>query len=331
MGLFDITNTFTGGTKAKASEVNTNFSEVSNASKVLAALRSVIADRPDQFNYAYNQSSGTVTLTRGRRYSFRSFTLSGTATLTVDTDPANDGLPLIIVVENDVSITNGTIDLSGKGKPGGTGGISNNNGSLGNGTDLTAQGGTAKSDGGVGGAKGTGGGGSGGAAGAYTAFPGVELPDEILVALNAFAGSGGGGGGGGDIGASQSGGNGGDGGACLILIAGGNVTFSGGTIDLSGDNGQNASAQPDDSGGGGGGGGAGDLVILHDGTFTGGGTTILTGGTGGAGDAGASTAGGGGGGGAGSQDDATAGAAGAGGTGGNGGNGAAGSSTITVF
>jgi len=303
MGFFDVTNTFTGGTQAVAGEVNENFDEVNNATVLLSLFKPIAGT--SQFVVDFNMSAGSFTLTRGAIYFYSSFTMTG-GTINTDGIAANNGLPIIIVVDGDVNISGGTFNLVAKGHAAGGAGSFDQNGGDGIGTDLSGIGATAKCLGGGKGLKGQSGGphGTGGAGGAFVAFPAAIQPDELKYAFNVFSGGGGGGGGGAYFGSGQSGGNGGAGGGALIFIVSGNFSFTAGTINCSGVNGVSALNE----GGGGGGGGAGDVLVFHVGTYTGGGTYTQTGGSGASGGTPTHTwGGGGGGGGGGSANNATAG------------------------
>jgi len=249
----------------------------------------------------FSMSSGTATLTRGVPHIFESFTMSG-GTLTTDSDSANDGKPLIIIVGGNVSLTGGTIDLDGKGFAGGT--ITNTTADTytGDGVDLSSfatskttgggNGGRANDIGGGGGGgaganaagsngtDATGGGGNGGTAGTFVAWPAGEQPDDLAHAFNAFCGAGGGIGGGGNNGTPDA--PGGNGGGALILVASGDLNF-GASATITAD-GANGTAAGDTDGGGGGGGGGGTVVLLCDGTLTNSGTITHTAGSGGASD-----------------------------------------------
>lgn len=256
------------------------------------------ANDPARFTIPFNLSSGSLVLPRGIPLIYDSFTMSG-GTITTT---GNAGDPLIIFVDGAVSITSGTIDLSGKGKAGGSNG---NPGTSGGGTDLSGYGGTAKVTGGgsgTGGANNSGGGGgagagangnaaangssgTGGTAGAYVAFASSELPNDLTHYLNSMPGAGGGGGGDG----SGTGGDGGAGGGTLILISRGNMTVSGGTITVAATEGGDGSGGG--TSGGGGGGGGGSIVFLYGGTYTSGATLTVTAGAGGAAQGGGSAGG----------------------------------------
>ena len=247
------------------------------------------------FSVDFALSAGTVSLTRGKRYCFKSFTLNGgTLDIIGSATGANAGKPVVIIVRDDVNITSGTINFKGKGHRQGNGALSATTagGGNGGGIDVSAYA-TAKNTGGAGGdgdnaGGGSGGGGAGsadnqtagaggGTAGDHIAFIAGSEPDDLAHVLNIFCGAGGGGGGTGN--AVADGGNGGAGGCSIIIVCLGDLTFSGGTIDVSGNDGSAGSGE----GGPGGGGGGGDIVLMHKGTLTTGGTTDVTGGSGGVG------------------------------------------------
>jgi len=294
MGIFDVTNTFSAGTKAKASEVNTNFGDTINTALLVSALRKYFGKA--QYVHPFSLAAGTSSVDSGNVYLLKSLTMSG-GTLTVTHDTCSSStvsvqlptahFPVVFIVDGDVSITSGTIDFKGQGYAGGAGGLgggSPHSGVSGKGCEVKC-GYAAGTTGGGGGAVGTPGGGAsgsasngtagsggGGAAGVYTAFSAAEIPDDFYNALNIFSGAGGGGGGGTT---SYDGAPGGDGGLSLIIICSGNLIFTGGTIDVRG----NAGSSGFDKSGGGGAGG--DILFLYHGTYTSGGTTLCTGGAGG--------------------------------------------------
>lgn len=226
------------------------------------------------------------------------------------------GCIVIIKVQGDADFTNWTFEFGGKGYAGGAGGtavtgssIPGNNGTTG--TNVTINTIPLQTiNAGVGGGAGTGSGGPGSSGGSVTP-KGVATLSYMLASYTIWAapGAGGGGGGSGSVGltagTSGVGGAGAAGGGCLIKQIGGDVTFSGTTVNCNGNdgsNGNNGSGGTSAPGGGGGGGGGGVYICLHNGAVSGSPTVDVSGGTKGtgatAGDTGGWEGGGGGGGGA---------------------------------
>ena len=228
----------------------------------------------------FSESSGTINLTQGTIFQYSSFTLGVNATLSAS---STSDKPIIIFVQCNCVI-NGTIDLQGKGQPGGivyylnTGALNDN---------LASPGLPEISGSNVGGSKG----------GVIFNF---ESGHKIGIIMNGTGGGAGdngptngdGGGGGasasnngvegvnGGTGGSGAAGAAGTGGCTILMIIGGTLTFgASSTVNTSGGDGG------DGSGGaasGGGGGGSGDIMIFHKGSKTDNGvTTDVTGGTGG--------------------------------------------------
>lgn len=238
------------------------------------------------------------------------------------------GCLVVIKVQGDCDLTDWTIDFKGKGGLGGAGGTAPGAGDGDDGTigsDLTVGFYTPQTGGiGLGGDSGNGPV-NGGAAGTNDPATPVLTFTQATRTIIAAPGAGGAGGGSGAGSGGEDGGDGGNGGGCIIFQVGGNLTFSGTTTDVSGDDGVAGGDDASNAAGGGGGGGGGGLaVFLYKGTLTGSHTPTVTGGTGGAGGSGTGGdqfSGSGGGGGAGIGGNGTAGATGSfsGGAGGNGG------------
>ncbi|MHA1302314.1 MAG: hypothetical protein ACTSPI_01245 [Candidatus Heimdallarchaeaceae archaeon] len=240
---------------------------------------------------AFSESSGTTNLTQGTVYQYTSFLLDTNATLSAS---STSDKPIIIYVQGNCTI-NGTIDLKGKGCPtsftaywdpgvidygvqdkciiypakGSRGGYAYEQGT-------TA---SAKTKGGIKG-------------GLDWNFQNNQRGFIMNGTAGSVAGSnnnhrhGGGGGAssannglGGEISSDTSGdyGAGGEGGCTIFIKVGGTLTFGAdSSIDVSGNDGADA------SGAGGGGGGAGDILIFHRGAKTDNGlATDVTGGAGG--------------------------------------------------
>lgn len=200
---------------------------------------------------------------------------------------------LVLHTVGDVTI-NGTVDLNGKGGPGGAavGAGTNTAGTAGtagkaltNDSDLTtgaggAGGGTSSAGGGGGGGGGssmlgngligTAGGGSAGAAG----VKGIGFEALAAILRGVVCGAGGASGGLGSV--SGTSGKGGDGGGALVWMIGGNLTLGASSIIQC--DGQAAAAFSGGGGGNGpggsGGGGAGTVLIVVAGTITDGGVTV---------------------------------------------------------
>lgn len=247
----------------------------------------------------YSQTTGTVTLTPGKSYEFSSFTMTG-GTLT--TSQSTTGEPLIIIVDGDVSITNGaSINLMGTGfsggvastpgQPGAKGsdyspdadwnlyfGGGGNGGNIPSGGGDTGTGGGGASGEGSNGTNGGQGGGSpptpGGQFGVYNKLDGSSYQPSAAYINNVVAGAGGGSGGsaGGVPGAA-----GGNGGGSIILICNGDIDLTGGSIITRGQNGSDGTNYA----GAGGGGAGGVIVLAYKGTYTPG-TLVVSGGDGGA-------------------------------------------------
>lgn len=220
---------------------------------------------------------------------------AGSVARTLTVTPKN--CIVIIKIKGNADFTNWSLDFSGKGPAGGTGGAA----VTGNGiSPLAGNAGASASN-----AVGTlysiisGGGGGGGltnATGSAT-NPGIAAPAKILPILLSYmqagkmviaaCGGGGGGGGSGTVSANASsqsgkGGDGGAGGGCVIFEIGGNVTFSSTTATVAGSNGQNGSNGVNSGwsqAGGGGGGAGGTFIMLYNGTLTGSLTPTVTGGS----------------------------------------------------
>jgi len=210
----------------------------------------------------------------GKVYNFTDFTLNQGDNL--QSTASNSGEPIIIKVQGDVDIS-GTIDLKGQGYSAGSGFTRF-------GVAFGTPGDNSDND--------------------NSNSGGRKYPEEFLFSHqnlmvlsgtggasgrtasdNAAAGGGGGASYGADGGSSNAGakntnttGSGGAGGGSMIILAGGNLDFSG-TIDIRGDDGQ-------DAGGAGGGGGGGMFWGLYNGALTDNGTKLSSGGSGGNGDEG---------------------------------------------
>jgi len=165
----------------------------------------------------------------------------------------------LVVYASTISIS-GTLNASGFGQPGGSGGQSNGVGGTGFGGGPSAIGGGAAGaaqKGGGGGAYGGAGGGGGGGASGGTLYDSTGVFTSPISADDVFQGSGGGGGGGN---ASSSGGSGAPGGGAVYLEAS-SMTVTGALLAA----GTTASAVANNSGaanpGGGGGGSGGGLLL----------------------------------------------------------------------
>lgn len=261
----------------------------------------------------------------------------GANTVTVN----NVNVILHIKVRGNCDLTGTTFNLKGKGGLSGAGGVNNlstgstagsdgNNGTRGNGFIMT-------NNGRFGGGSTTPLAGAAGTQGRKINTTWIESSKTMFHANG--AGGGGGGSGNNDNDTSggavvTTGGDGGAGGGTLILEVLGNLTFSGTTIDVRGNDGvagTNGNAGRNAAGGGGGGGG-GTVIIMYVGSLSGSPTITATGGAGGA--AGSTTGtpagncGSGGGGGASMTNDGAAGAIGTATVAGAGGAGGAGQSVI---
>jgi len=240
---------------------------------------------------------------------YSSINVSAGATLGL-TNAASDGTVLILKCSGNVTIA-GTIDLNGKGADGGPSGGVSAIGAVGTtAIDILD---TSSHTGGVASFK-------------SKASGGLQFDDNLFFYPTADAdrlyrrflqlapGSGGSSGTGNQNG-DGTGGKGGDGGGALLIECAGSWNFTG-TIDISGEDGDDGSAGTNNGGGGGGGGCAGMLIALYNSLTANSGTVDASGGAGGDAVGGTSTgnqSGGGGGGGGGSYSDD-------GGDGGDGGN-----------
>lgn len=233
---------------------------------------------------ALNITSGTTTIDVGAvnvfEKNYTSINISAGAGLTFS-NPGSGGTIVILKSQGDVVI-DGYIDVRTVGGAGGAGGTGNG----GNGSNGTA--GFAIQDTtshvGVGGNGTQAGGGIYSNLFLYSKYYGSLFNKNIVLAV----GSGGGGGeaGSNGSGCDNNGGAGGRGGGSIYIEVGGEFDFSG-IINVSGNNGSNASvcAPNSGSGGGGGGGGAsGMAIVAYRFLSSNTGTILSTGGTGGDGE-----------------------------------------------
>lgn len=235
--------------------------------------------------------NGATTIT-GSGYVVKNYSSMTPGAVTIDSSATN--LLLHIKCLGDCDLTGTTFDLKGHGGTGGNGGTTNlasnpSEGQPGQ-TGMAGNSSFVESTGGDGGDGGTNSGAGSDALSTNSLGVTLSIHDSERIIL-CSAGSGGGGGGGGynpvkNGGAvTTMGGNGGNGGAGLILEVRGNLTFSGTTIDIRGNDGTDGldgEAGPNlYAGGGGGGGGGGMCVIMYSGTVSGSPTVQSTGGTGG--------------------------------------------------
>jgi len=254
-------------------EVRAGVSELSNAD--INDARGVVANRDppifgDGSDGAISHSSAANV---GGVVNATTWEVEAGTTVTLD-DPV-----LIVFATNSITVS-GTIDAAGMGATGGGGGT-NDNGS--NGGDAAfVPNGTGGSGGGSSNAYNGGSGGAGdtsiisgrgllrgfgalpmhllenasGYAGAGGGGGGASFNDTSGTGSDGTAPGGGGGGGGDGTGGGSSGASGGDGGGCVILIAP-NITITG-TVDVSGQDGEDTSNNA-----GAGGGGSGGVVGLY--------------------------------------------------------------------
>lgn len=298
----------------------------------------------DSYKFGGTGADGALTATSqsiaGEGYFIKNYTrISGPTSISFT------GTEVIahIKVQGDCDLTNCTIDLKGKGAAGGAGGTMNINGAPNVGT--TGSSGSAGLPTLIQSAVSPGGtGGQAGSAAAVSAGATIGMNKDFMQAARTIiihTGNGGGGGGGayndaatGGGTAEPSGGAGSRGGGCLILEVGGNLTMTGATIDVRGNDGSTGvNGNVNYNGGGGGGGGAGGCsIILYNGTLTGSPTISVTGGAGGTGGIDGGAAGYSGAGGAGGSSASTTGSSGAAGTAASGGGtGGAGASGVSVL
>lgn len=231
---------------------------------------------------AFDESAASTTnLTQGTIYQYSSFSLGASHTISATT---TSDKPIVILVQGNATI-NGTISLTGKGKPTTTGYYvllgESSFATAGN----TGQSGTFKRQGGKAGGhlfniengyklgsimNGTGGGdsGNGGSSGGAGGGGGASASNDGVTGTDQ-----------GEITPGTTG-KGGAGGCTIIMIVGGTLTFgASSSIDVSGADGTDGVGG---AAGGGGGGGSGDIMIFHSGTKTDNGvTTDVTGGAGG--------------------------------------------------
>ncbi len=244
-------------------------------------------------------TSGTTNINLNQIYEYKTIDIGASGTLST---ASSNGL-MWIKCKGDCNIA-GTINLQGKGGPGGAQNTSGAGDPGSNGYNTSSfdasnhfggagQAGSEDSSGGGGGGSisaGTGGAASSSASGssggtALTASKFEQYAMALNRALYIAAGSGGGSGGVGSDGAGADGfaGAGGAGGGAIIIEVWGKLTISG-TINCAGANGSNASA-PSGGGnyalGGGGGGGGGLILIIYYDDFSDTGTYNVAAGSGG--------------------------------------------------
>lgn len=312
MGL----KSWSAGDKILASDLNSNFN--------FAALGGKFGDESDG---AFSQNSGTTTWNTLNKfiYQFTSFSLTGTAALTLGANL--QGIPVFILVDGDLTITssaNPAVNANYMGGAAGLGATSANPGGTGTESpslteyqESTGAGAGGSYTGGSGGATRLAGGGGGGAGVGNNGVDGTAGAGPNIAAggkagrynsasailsriVRPLMGSGGGGGGYStnfNPSLTQAGANGGRGGGCIIFIVKGNVNVSS-IFQAGGEAGSNAghSGNPDVYAGSGGGGGGGFFGIYYFGSLTAntatftvmGGSGGLTGQSGGGGGAGRS-------------------------------------------
>lgn len=266
----------------------TNMQLQSKTSKTYIAT-GVYSFGGDGSDGALNVTSGTTTIDLASASivtkNYSSINVSAGATVNF-TNPNTNGTIIQLKSQGAVTIA-GTIDASGMGASGASGGTANNNG---DGAQPNGVIGTEIQNG-TGGTRSTSGGKLAGVAGVgATLRPLYAYNNFVITAKSVYLipGAGGGSGSAGFLGSPVNGGGGGRGGGAVYIESAGALNFSGvintsGLAGGAGDNIASAGTTGDCSGSGGGGGGAGMQVIIYNSLTANSGTMTASGGNGGIG------------------------------------------------